>query len=135
VSDVVPSVAAAAPLAGFDAVLRLAPDGIATSLLVRGDEPVFAGHYDGFPIFPGVFILEVVHQAARRHATEYGGPAELAEIRSARFLAPVLPGDRLTTDCTVSGGTEACEVRARCTTARGVVAEVLLRYRRTGASP
>jgi 3-hydroxyacyl-[acyl-carrier-protein] dehydratase len=67
---------------------------------VSANEPFFAGHFPGFPIMPGVLILEAMAQA--------GGALLLTEvpdrddklmvftgIERARFRRPVLPGDQL----------------------------------------
>jgi len=74
----------------------LAADGAkwraAASALITGDEPVFAGHYPGFPIFPGVCVLECVTRGAELTAPE---PGVLRGIESARFLGAVFPGDEL----------------------------------------
>jgi 3-hydroxyacyl-[acyl-carrier-protein] dehydratase len=64
------------------------------------NEPFFAGHFPGFPIMPGVLIVEAMAQA--------GGAMLLTEvedrsnklivftgIEKARFRRPVVPGDQL----------------------------------------
>ncbi|MBI2898181.1 MAG: 3-hydroxyacyl-ACP dehydratase FabZ [Deltaproteobacteria bacterium] len=65
------------------------------------DEPVFAGHFPGRPIFPGVLIVEAMAQAAGLLAGSSGmagGPNKvmlLLGIDRARFRRPVVPGDRM----------------------------------------
>jgi len=68
---------------------------------VSANEPFFAGHFPGFPIMPGVLIVEAMAQA--------GGALLLTEevedrenklmvftgIERARFRRPVVPGDQL----------------------------------------
>ncbi|WP_326829905.1 hypothetical protein OIE13_09870 [Streptosporangium sp. NBC_01810] len=44
------------------------------AITISPDEPVFAGHYPGFPIFPGMCVVEVVHRGALLTA-----PAEAGE--------------------------------------------------------
>jgi 3-hydroxyacyl-[acyl-carrier-protein] dehydratase len=64
------------------------------------NEPFFVGHFPGFPIMPGVLIVEAMAQA--------GGAMLLTEvedrsdklivftgIEKARFRRPVVPGDQL----------------------------------------
>jgi 3-hydroxyacyl-[acyl-carrier-protein] dehydratase len=67
---------------------------------VTANEPFFMGHFPGFPIMPGVLIVEAMAQA--------GGALLLTEIpdrgnklmvftgiEKARFRRPVVPGDQL----------------------------------------
>ncbi len=67
---------------------------------VTVNEPFFQGHFPGFPIMPGVLIIEAIAQA--------GGALLLTEIPDrdnklmvftgidrARFRRPVIPGDQL----------------------------------------
>ncbi|MFB7513119.1 3-hydroxyacyl-ACP dehydratase FabZ family protein [Streptomyces sp. NPDC056144] len=50
------------------------------------------GHYPGFPIFPGVLLVDCVRQAAGLAA---GGEVRLVSIDRARFARPLFPGDEL----------------------------------------
>ena len=67
---------------------------------VTANEPFFQGHFPGFPIMPGVLIVEAMAQA--------GGALLLTEvpdrehklmvftgIERAKFRKPVVPGDQL----------------------------------------
>jgi 3-hydroxyacyl-[acyl-carrier-protein] dehydratase len=107
-----------------------------TRCTVEATEPVLPGHYPGFPIFPGVCLVECADRSAR--LTVPGGPAgaplELIGIDSARFTGPVFPGDVLTIelDWRTDAGDLRC--RAKLRTARGGAAQVRLRYR-TGEGP
>lgn len=121
---------AARPLAAIDHVVRLDDAGITTRRLLAADEPYFAGHYPGHPIFPGVFIVEAVHQSALCYARARGRRARLLELRSARFLAPLAPGDELECECLcrcVSDGARL-EIEARCHGAGTLSAQVRLLY-------
>jgi 3-hydroxyacyl-[acyl-carrier-protein] dehydratase len=71
-------------------------------------EPLLAGHYPGFPILPGVCLVECAHRTA---LAAVGDPtAELREIESTRFIGPVLPGDTVRTEVLA----EAVEGGWRC---------------------
>ena len=75
---------------------------------VTANEPFFMGHFPGFPIMPGVLIVEALAQA--------GGLLLLSEIEdrdeklmvfsgidNARFRRPVVPGDTLRLEVNVIG--------------------------------
>ena len=67
------------------------------SLTVDAENPIFAGHFPGRPILPGVLLIEAVAQTA---GVMLGGagPAEralLAAVNRFKFLRPVTPGERL----------------------------------------
>ncbi len=68
---------------------------------VSVNEPVFQGHFPGFPLFPGVYILEALAQTGgilmiKSLNLEIGKYAIVfAGIDAARFKKPVYPGDQL----------------------------------------
>jgi 3-hydroxymyristoyl/3-hydroxydecanoyl-(acyl carrier protein) dehydratase len=80
-----------------------------------------------------VFVLETVHQSVLQYLAGGGDDwrqAALREIRSARFLAPLQPGDVLVTECECSlsrHGTEL-KVQATCRKADVVSAQLRLVY-------
>jgi 3-hydroxymyristoyl/3-hydroxydecanoyl-(acyl carrier protein) dehydratase len=55
------------------------------------DHPAADGHFPGNPIIPGAVLLREIVSALSA-----GTGADCWQIRSARFLQPVRPGDRLT---------------------------------------
>jgi len=67
---------------------------------VTYNEPFFQGHFPGYPIMPGVLVIEAIAQAAAallltefpdrdEHLTVFTG------IERAKFRKPVVPGDQL----------------------------------------
>lgn len=78
------------------------------------DHPVFAGHFPGTPIVPGVMLLDqVIHAVASTTDATFAG----FEIRSAKFLSAARPADELIIEFRLaSNGTIRFEVRAgaRC---------------------
>jgi len=53
-------------------------------------DPVFAGHFPGHPILPGVFQLEMVRGAAELVLNCQLG---IREIRKSKFQRPILPDE------------------------------------------
>ena len=89
------------PFLLIDRVLEVVPkQRIVAIKNVTINEPFFAGHFPGYPIMPGVLIVEAIAQA--------GGTLVLLEvpdrtdklmvftgIEEARFRRPVTPGDQV----------------------------------------
>jgi 3-hydroxyacyl-[acyl-carrier-protein] dehydratase len=65
---------------------------VTVRLPVNQATPQMAGHYPGFPILPGVLLIDCVRQAA---GFAHGAELRLRSIDRARFARPLLPGDEL----------------------------------------
>lgn len=72
------------------------------------DDPASVGHFPGNPIIPGAVLLREVVRAISA-----GGDSACRGVRSAKFLHPVRPGDRLTI---VWEATSAGDVGFLCST-------------------
>jgi 3-hydroxyacyl-[acyl-carrier-protein] dehydratase len=59
------------------------------------DDPYLHGHFPGWTVYPGVFTIEAVRQAAATALGTRADRAQFRELRSVRFLAPLLAGDEL----------------------------------------
>ncbi|WP_027883041.1 3-hydroxyacyl-ACP dehydratase FabZ [Meiothermus rufus] len=67
---------------------------------VTFNEPHFQGHFPGYPIMPGVLLLEAMAQGAvavvaQQPEFKPGGLVFLVGVEEARFKKPVVPGDTL----------------------------------------
>ncbi len=81
------------------------------------------GHYPGFPIMPGVLLIDCVRQAA---GSALGAELRLRSIDRARFARPLFPGDELELSLLVTAGTDSrVSVRARGARGDGQVAAEL----------
>lgn len=92
-------------------------------LAIAVDHPAYAGHFPGRPILPGVVLLDAAVFAL---AALQDGPVVRSEIRSAKFLSPVLPGESLRLDyaSTALGGVRFELKAAGRAVASGMVAFV-----------
>jgi 3-hydroxyacyl-[acyl-carrier-protein] dehydratase len=90
------------PLLLVDRILEMEPGKRIVGLKnVSINEPYFQGHFPGFPLMPGVYILEALAQVGgilmvKSLNLEIGKYAVVfAGIDDARFKRPVYPGDQL----------------------------------------
>jgi beta-hydroxyacyl-ACP dehydratase FabZ len=73
---------------------------------VTANEPFFQGHFPGFPVMPGVLIVEALAQAgcvlALKDLKDRANKIPFfAGIDSCRFRKPVVPGDQLRLELSV----------------------------------
>lgn len=90
------------PVLLVDRILELTPGEGAVALKnVTMNEPHFMGHFPGFPVMPGVLIIEAMAQTAAIVVVEaLGEEAEgrvvyFMTVDNARFRNPVTPGDSM----------------------------------------
>ncbi len=95
------------PFLLVDRVLEIGPDRILALKNVTFNEPHFTGHFPGVPVMPGVLIVEAMAQAGgvlmlRDVPDRHEKLILFTGIDNCRFRHPVVPGDQLLFEVTVS---------------------------------
>jgi 3-hydroxyacyl-[acyl-carrier-protein] dehydratase len=88
------------PMLMVDRILEISEDTVIGIKNVTANEPHFMGHFPGFPVMPGVMIIEAMAQVggilvATVAPHTRGRIMFLASIEEAKFRKPVVPGDQL----------------------------------------
>jgi 3-hydroxyacyl-[acyl-carrier-protein] dehydratase len=99
---------------------------------VTNNEPFFQGHFPGYPIMPGVLVVEAMAQAgAVLLLTEVedrqGKLMVFTGIERARFRKPVVPGDQLRIEVGVLAFRRyACKISCEAFVGEKLVCEAVL---------
>ena len=88
------------PFLLVDRILELEPGKKAVGIKnVSANEPFFQGHFPGYPVMPGVLIIEAMAQVGAVAVLTMPGMenklALFAGIDGARFMRQVVPGDQV----------------------------------------
>jgi 3-hydroxyacyl-[acyl-carrier-protein] dehydratase len=88
------------PMLMVDRILEITDESIVGLKNVTINEPQFTGHFPGFPVMPGVLIVEAMAQVAGILVAKLaphtrGRIMFLASVEDAKFRKPVVPGDQL----------------------------------------
>ncbi len=95
------------PFLLVDRVLELEPGRILALKNVTFNEPHFTGHFPGAPVMPGVLVVEAMAQAGgimmfREVPDRHNKLIFFAGIDNCRFRQPVVPGDQLLLEVTLT---------------------------------
>jgi len=89
-----------------DAIVEQSDDRIIATKQVSLAEEYLADHFPTFPVLPGVLMLEVMAQAARRLLAdrhgEAAGPYVIGEVKALKYGWMVRPGETLRVEVTLT---------------------------------
>ncbi len=97
------------PFLFVDGVEEIAENKISGFYQTSKDDYYFKGHFVGFPIMPGVLVVEALAQIStillrRKIREEHKNYHFLAyEVRGAQFYKPIFPGDKIELKAEVLG--------------------------------
>ncbi len=88
------------PMLMVDQIVEMTEDSIVGLKNVTINEPHFTGHFPGFPVMPGVLIIEAMAQVGgilvgKVAPHTRGRVMFLASVEEAKFRKPVFPGNQL----------------------------------------
>jgi len=120
------------PFLLVDRIVEMEPKRIVGIKNVTMNEPFFAGHFPGFPVMPGVLIVEAMAQtggvlALQNEKDRAGKLVLFASIEQAKFRRPVVPGDQLRLELEVlSRKTTFCRMKGNAYVNGELAAEAIL---------
>jgi beta-hydroxyacyl-ACP dehydratase FabZ len=120
------------PMLLVDRIIEMDHERIVGIKNVTANEPFFSGHFPGFPVMPGVLIVEAMAQTAgvlilgqipdRENKLVF-----LASVERAKFRQPVVPGDQLRLEAVVlKNKVSVAKIAAKALVDGHVVAEAEL---------
>lgn len=98
-----------------------------TEFRFGGEAPVFAGHFPGNPLLPGVFQLEMTRVAAE---TLLGATLAIREVVKAKFTSPIVPGETVQLDLKPLADAPLIQARATVRVGDRAAGEVILQLAR-----
>jgi beta-hydroxyacyl-ACP dehydratase FabZ len=117
------------PFLLVDRILELEEMRVVGIKNVTVNEPFFQGHFPGFPVMPGVLIIEAMAQVAailvlNRVEDRENKIVFFAGISEAKFRRPVVPGDQLRVEVTfLRLKPSVAKIQGRATVDGALVAE------------
>lgn len=102
---------------------------VSSQVCMDPGNPIFAGHYPGLALVPGVCLIEFVHRTVLMTASLRDVSLALDTVVRARFLDPVFPGEDINAKVMVVPGVTHWDAKATVNGGRGAAARITLRYR------
>lgn len=107
---------------------QLQPDGLAVQeFRFPASDVVFAGHFPGHPLLPGIFQIEMTRGLAE---TLLGGKLAVLTVTKAKFLRPIIPGETVRVELKSTAKADTIQLRARLTVIGQSAGEVMLEVAR-----
>lgn len=120
------------PMLLVDRIVEMTAESIVGIKNVTANEPFFTGHFPDFPVMPGVLIVEAMAQVAgvlvlKSIPDRHSKLVLLASVEEAKFRRPVVPGDQLRIEMTVTRAkATVAKMRGVATVDGKVVAEAIV---------
>ena len=114
------------PFLLVDRIVELEAERVVGIKNVTANEPFFQGHFTGFPVMPGVLIVEAMAQTAGVLVLNSIPDRDkklvlLVAVENAKFRRPVVPGDQLRMEMAVLKRKSSVAKMAGKATVDGVV--------------
>ncbi|GGO79919.1 3-hydroxyacyl-ACP dehydratase FabZ family protein [Wenjunlia tyrosinilytica] len=123
----------AAPHNPVDSASVLSSTEVVARKAVRADDAYLEGHYPDMTVYPGVFLIESVHEAVIHFVRQVRGEGvvpEPAVLESVRFTTALRPGDVLDVHCECRPGEgDTLLVTALCTSGGARAAQMKIQFR------
>ena len=81
----------------------IAVDTAGATVRLLPESPVFKGHFPGYPITPGVCLVEIALELMEEMAGQ-AGKVRLVAAKNIKFTSPVLPSEGMALRFNFSGG-------------------------------
>lgn len=120
------------PMLLVDRILEMTDHSITGIKNVTANEPFFMGHFPEFPVMPGVLIVEAMAQVAgvlvlKSIPNRDEKLVLLASVEEAKFRKPVVPGDQLRIEMTLTKRkATVAKMQGVATVGGSVVAEAIV---------
>jgi 3-hydroxyacyl-[acyl-carrier-protein] dehydratase len=107
---------------------QLQPDGLTVQeFCFPASDAVFAGHFPGHPLLPGIFQIEMTRGLAE---AVLGGKLVVRVVTKAKFLRPIIPGETVRVELKSTEKADTIQLRARLTVIGQAAGDVMIEVAR-----